>query len=126
MSYYIIPIWNWSCYILLHIMIYKLITLFLYGIGAKLSKAKQDDLKDDYIIPIWNWSRSFIKLATSYINDYIIPIWNWSDVFIHSNSLLCLHYIIPIWNWSVSILLVSSPVACKLHYSYMELELSSI
>ena len=124
------------------------ITLFLYGIGAVLYTSPSNDLQTYYIIPIWNWSwntvyffkplerllhYSYMELELKYFLicfpfsfHYIIPIWNWSPCWQKPTITLSPNYIIPIWNWSI---VNSSPLhnnSTWLHYSYMELEQSSL
>ena len=77
-----------------------MITLFLYGIGAKLS----------FILAFSN-----VVLHYSYMEleqmCYLITSW------------VIFYYIIPIWNWSSTIWFTWSSFSVSLHYSYMELEL---
>ncbi len=69
--HYIIPIWNWSSFFLLHF----------------------SSPRYHYIIPIWNWSKYLIISFSPFANYYIIPIWNWSSWFGSiSSSTVWLHY----------------------------------
>ena len=99
LTYYIIPIWNWSWF----------------------RASNPTILLAYYIIPIWNWSWLTSLLLLNQSNYYIIPIWNWSCFLSSVNSNRISDYIIPIWNWSKRHM-TGSYLSIVLHYSYMELE----
>ena len=77
-----------------------LITLFLYGIGA---------------VSITNFSSTSILLHYSYME-----LEQFHRLVLRG---YLYYYIIPIWNWSSSFFAVLITVFILLHYSYMELEL---
>ena len=65
----------------------------------------------------------FVTFNISDIFYYIIPIWNWSSMNTSYLYLMIPDYIIHIWNWSWGNEFDNRRDK-RLHYSYMELELT--
>ena len=78
-----------------------IITLFLYGIGAKYIVFITPENILYYIIPIWNWSsfwyfHNSINLCTLHYSYMELELFQ-----IYQSFHLLNNYIIPIWNWSI-------------------------
>ena len=101
LTYYIIPIWNWSWF----------------------RASNPTILLAYYIIPIWNWSWLTSLLLLNQSNYYIIPIWNWSsrNRSTYTSIYKKLHY--SYMELELPKFMLSLPLLVWLHYSYMELEL---
>ena len=118
---YIIPIWNWSSGVLAVVMLNKIITLFLYGIGAT-------SVKVIWIFPS-SLHYSYMELEQRYrfehstIDTITLFLYGIGAFYTHCffSSSYLLHY-----SYMELEPFTYNPILnprSELHYSYMELEL---